>query len=107
LSVEALARIAGLSRYRFLHAYKQAMGVTPIADVRAKRVHKARQLILGNAMTMADIADQTGLGDVYSMSHTFRRTLGVPPGTFRHAKRRAIKQRSRTSGPSRQGVQPP
>ncbi len=83
LSVEALARIAGLSRYRFLHAYKRASGVTPMADVRAMRVHKARQLLLSTALPMKTIAEQTGLGDASTLSHAFRRTLNTAPSQFR------------------------
>ena len=87
LTVETLARIAGLSRSRFLHAYKQIMRVTPMADVRAMRLHKARHLLISTELPLKAIAEQTGLGDVYSMSHCFRRNLGAAPGSFRHAAR--------------------
>ena len=87
LTVETLARIAGLSRSRFLHAYKQIMGVTPMADVRAMRLHKARQLLISTELPMKAIAEQTGLGDVYAMGHCFRRNLGATPGSFRQTAR--------------------
>jgi transcriptional regulator GlxA family with amidase domain len=54
-----------------------------MADVRAMRVHHARQLILGSAVPLKEVAGLTGLGNEYSLSRTFRQCLGIPPGKLR------------------------
>lgn len=89
ISLASLARVAGFSRHHFAHAYKDATSRTPMADVRAKRVQYARQLILGTAMPLKEVAAAAGFSDIYAFSRTFRSCLGVTPGSLRrnHPKR--------------------
>jgi AraC-like DNA-binding protein/mannose-6-phosphate isomerase-like protein (cupin superfamily) len=83
LTLEILARVAGLSRYHFVRAYKQATGRTPMADVRAMRVQHARQLILGTALPLKEIAGLSGLRDAYALSRSFRHCLNTTPSELR------------------------
>jgi AraC-like DNA-binding protein/mannose-6-phosphate isomerase-like protein (cupin superfamily) len=91
LSLEALARHAGLSRCHYLRRYKRAAGRTPMQDVRAIRVDHARGLLLGTGLTLKEIAPLAGLGDEYSLSRMFRRMLGVSARSLRrfHGGRRS------------------
>lgn len=92
LSLDRLARHAGLSRCHYLRRYKRAAGRTPMQDVRAIRVDHARGLLLGTGLTLKEIAPLAGLGDEYSLSRTFRRMLGVSPRSLRqfHGGRRSL-----------------
>ncbi len=87
LSLGALARVAGLSRYHFVRTYKQATGLTPMADVRSMRVQHARQLIIGTSMPLKEIAELAGLTDVYSLSRAFRQCLSITPNSLRRTHR--------------------
>jgi len=83
LTLDALARVAGLSRFHFARAFKRATGETPLQAVRAIRLQHARQLILGTSLPLKAIAEQSGLGNVYSLSRAFRQCLDIPPGKLR------------------------
>lgn len=83
ISLEALARQAGLSRFHFLRRYKHATGRTPMQDVRAIRIDHARELLLGTGLALKEIAPLAGLGDEYALSRAFRKTLGVSARSLR------------------------
>lgn len=83
LSLESLAKHAGLSRFHFIRRYKIAAGRTPMEDVRAIRIDHARALLLGTALTLKEIAPLSGLGNEYSLSRAFRRSLGASPRSLR------------------------
>lgn len=87
LSLHTLAKIAQLSPYHFLRMYKRATGRTPMAAVRAMRLHRARQLLVSTRLPLKEVAAQSGLGNAYAMDGLFRRCLGIPPGRFRRQQR--------------------
>jgi AraC-like DNA-binding protein len=83
LTLDALAREAGLSKYHFLRTYRRLTGRTPMADVRAIRADIARDLIQTTSLPIKAVAPTAGLGDEYSMSRVFSKLFGMPPGKFR------------------------
>jgi AraC family transcriptional regulator, arabinose operon regulatory protein len=83
LSLDVLARHSGASKYYFVRKYRKATGRTPMEDVRELRIAYARQLILAASLPLKLIAPKVGLVDVYHMSRTFRRHLGISPGQLR------------------------
>lgn len=85
LSVAELARIAELSAYHFIRAYRKATGQTPMAMVRSVRIQRARQLLFETRLPIKQIAVQAGLGDAQAMDRIFRHYVGVPPDRLRKA----------------------
>lgn len=83
LSLADLAAVAGMSRYHFIRAYRNATGRTPMQDVRAIRADHARALILGTHLPLKEVAPRAGLGNEYSMSRLFKRVFKMPPGQYR------------------------
>jgi AraC-like DNA-binding protein len=83
VSLAELAAQAGLSRYHYLRVYKVETGRTPMSDVRRVRVDRARDLILTTSLPLKEIAQRSGLGDIYHMTRLFRSLLGVTPGSLR------------------------
>ena len=88
LSLHAMAQVAQLSPYHFLRMYKRATGHTPMAAVRAMRLHRARQLLVSTLIPLKEVAAQCGLGNAYAMDGLFRRSLGIPPGRLRRLHRK-------------------
>lgn len=86
LTLADLARCAGMSKYHFLRTYKALAGRTPMEEVRAIRLERARELILSTSLPLKDIAPQSGLGNEYALSRLFRRRFGVAPGEMRKSK---------------------
>lgn len=83
LSLEKLARVAGLSRYRFAHVFRDASGLAPAAFVRLERLEAARTLVAETRLPLKAIAEQTGFADEFHLSKSFRRAWSRPPSEWR------------------------
>ncbi len=81
LTLSALAREAGLSRYQLIRAFARELNMTPHAYLMQRRVALARRLIRkGHAL--ADVATAAGFCDQSHLARCFVRQLGVPPGRY-------------------------
>ncbi len=84
VSLDWMASLSGMSKFHFVRQYRKLTGRTPMEDVRALRVEYARDLLLTTSLPLKVIAEKSGMGDQYHMSHLFKRCLGRSPGTFRY-----------------------
>ncbi|HXG47501.1 MAG TPA: AraC family transcriptional regulator, partial [Methylomirabilota bacterium] len=87
VSLGQIAAAAGLSAFHFARLFKKSTGMAPHQYVIRCRVERARQLMLANQSTMADIAHQVGFCDQSHLTTHFKRVFGVTPRVFR---RRAL-----------------
>lgn len=85
LSLERLARDAGLSPYHFLRTFKQALGVTPHQFVLRARLREAALRLAAGSGSVLDIALDSGFGDVSNFNRAFRSEFGTTPRAFRRA----------------------
>lgn len=83
LTVENLARRAGMSPRHFARLFAQRMGTSPAAYVRRLRVEQARSRIEGGAMRAKQVARECGFADEQSLRRAFRQVLGVTPADYR------------------------
>jgi AraC-like DNA-binding protein len=90
LTVDLLARRAGLSAFHFIRAFRAAFGVTPHQYVRAKRIDRARELLVTTPTPITEICVQVGFQSLGSFSSLFRRLTGETPGAYRAARRRNV-----------------
>ncbi len=93
LSLQAMADMAGVSRFHLLRGFFRATGATPHAYILQRRVRLARQLLAaGEELTEASA--HAGFADQSHMTRAFVRQLGVTPARYRRVvagpKRRAI-----------------
>ncbi|MGR4868605.1 AraC family ligand binding domain-containing protein [Variovorax sp. LARHSF232] len=84
LTLDALAKEAGLSRYQFLRGFARETGLTPHAYLMQRRIHRARRLIAGGAR-LADAAAASGFCDQSHMTRLFVRSFGMAPGSYARA----------------------
>ena len=84
LSVDALARIACLSRFHFIRVFARHTGLTPHAWLMQHRARKAQQL-LGQGQDIAEVAAQTGFADQSHLHKIFKRLFGYTPGQLRNS----------------------
>jgi AraC family transcriptional regulator len=90
LTLEQMAAVACLSPYHFARQFKAATGLPPHQYVIARRVERARQLMLaGDALSLADVAARAGFSDQSQLCHHFKRFVGATPGRFRMSARTA------------------
>lgn len=84
LSLDVLAADARLSKFHFLRAFKQSLGISPYQYVLQQRVKKAEELLVLTDMDLVDIAAAVGFADQSHLSRHFRRLVGNSP---RHHRR--------------------
>ncbi|MBS7780887.1 AraC family transcriptional regulator [Acidovorax sp. CCYZU-2555] len=77
-----LARLAGMSRFQLIRAFRAATGMTPHAWQLNRRINLARDgLRAGEGL--ADIAYRLGFADQAHFQRVFKAHAGVTPGRFR------------------------
>lgn len=86
LSLDDVARHAGMSRFAFIRKFKRLCGRTPMGELRQIRIHEARNLILSSDLPLKTIAAKVGIGDEYQLSKLFRRYFGISPRDIRSRK---------------------
>jgi AraC-like DNA-binding protein len=97
LTLQDLARMAGLSRFHFLRSFREVFSATPHEYLTRVRLHRARQLLLEERASVTGVCFEVGFQSLGSFSALFRRRMGEPPASFRrrffqvpHAKERSI-----------------
>ncbi len=87
LSIAALAQDCGLGVYAFARAFRAATGQPPHQFLIARRVERARTLLLDSDASIAEIAYACGFASQAHMTATFTARLGVSPGRLRAQRR--------------------
>jgi AraC-like DNA-binding protein len=83
LTVDDLARAAGLSRAHFSREFRRAFGESPHAYLVTRRLERAAALLRTTDRSVVDICFTVGLQSVGSFTTSFTRTYGMPPMVFR------------------------
>jgi AraC-like DNA-binding protein len=79
LDVPALAEAADMSVSTFHHNFKAVTALSPLQYLKSIRLHKARSLMLYEALSAAEAAFRVGYGSASQFSREFRRMFGRPP----------------------------
>lgn len=83
LSLRVLAREARLSPYHFLRAFQRLTGVTPHQYVLRTRLRDAALRLAAQSGKVAEIAFDSGFGDVSNFNRAFRSEFGASPRVYR------------------------
>lgn len=89
LSLAELAALVHLSSHHFARVFKRSTGQSPHQYVLARRVERARQLLLNGDLPVAEIAALVGFADQSHLAAHLRRQLGLTP--------RQLRERARSS----------
>lgn len=82
VALGALARIAGMSRYQVIRAFRTVTGMTPHAWQLNLRVNLARER-MRHGDSLSDVAQRLGFADQAHFQRVFKAHTGVTPGRFR------------------------
>lgn len=81
VSLEDIARAAGLSRFGALRAFAACYHITPMRYLASLRVEAARDL-LAAGVPCSEAAARTGFADQAHLTRTFRDRLGLTPAAY-------------------------
>jgi len=80
ITVDALARDAGMSVPTFHTHFRSVTGSSPMQYLKAMRLHQARLLMLRNGRTAAAASADVGYASASQFSREFKRFFGRSPG---------------------------
>jgi AraC family transcriptional regulator len=83
LRIQELAQVCSMSCAHFARRFKESMGVAPHQYVTARRIERARELLVGSELPLAEIALRSGFAAQSGFTTTFRRATGTTPYAFR------------------------
>lgn len=81
ITVDALAREAGLSRVHLTRAFAQQFGVPPHIYLNAVRIERAQAGMLAG-QNLAEVAAACGFADQSHFSRRFKGSVGLAPGAW-------------------------
>jgi AraC family transcriptional regulator len=83
LSLEVIAKVAGMSPYYFARLFKQVIGKTPHQYILHCRMECAKQLLLENTCSITEVAAQVGFVSLSHFSKRFCKHTGMSPKSYR------------------------
>lgn len=89
--LDKLADAFHVSPRTLLRRFKADMGCTPLGWQQRARVDKARLLLEAGTLSVAQVTEQVGYGDVATFTALFRRVAGLTPAAYRRRFRTAAR----------------
>ena len=83
ITLEHLTELAHLSQTHFIRKFREVFSVSPLAYLTAIRLQVARELLLNENLSIAEIASRSGYNHFGHFSTIFRRYYGVCPREMR------------------------
>ena len=83
LSVERLAKQAGLSKRTLSRRFVERAGTSPVEWLIGLRLARAKQLLEKTTRSIEEVADEAGFGSAPTLRHHFRERLATSPAAYR------------------------
>ena len=83
--LEPIARKCGMPVGRFIRLFRQATGLPPHRWLRAFRVQRAKELMIGSTLSLAQIAYECGFADQSHFTRVFAAAVNETPAAWRRA----------------------
>ncbi len=88
IALSDLAAEECLSPYHFSRLFREATGQSPHQYLTSRRVKAAKDELVRNRASMAEVAQVTGFGSQANFIRVFQKMTGATPGTFRNRRMR-------------------
>jgi len=85
LTVEEMARQAGLSPTHFSRLFSQHTGFSPMEYFIRMKMQRACRFLTLTPLSVKEVANRLGYDDPYYFSRSFRKIMGVPPRVYRQS----------------------
>ncbi len=83
LSVAELAAQAGMSEVHFRRLFARRFGISPARYIMRIRINRAKELMADSALSLADIAEQSGFTSESYFHRVFRSLCETTPAAYR------------------------
>ena len=83
LTLDSIASVACLSRFHFARAFKKAVGQSPLRYVIARRLERAKVLLIEGEAPLVEIALALRFSSQANFTRAFRQSTGLAPGQYR------------------------
>ena len=82
-SLSTLARQVGMNKYRLSHRFREVLGVTFRDYLLKVRLERAKALLAANDVSISEVAQMVGFGDLPRLDKVFKRYTGFSPSAYR------------------------
>ncbi|MCU1594171.1 MAG: DNA-binding protein AraC-type [Frankiales bacterium] len=82
LDLDALAAVAGLSKFHFQRLFTATYGRSPAEYVSLRRLERAQDLLRATNLTVTEVCHAVGFTSLGSFSSRFRDLVGETPSAF-------------------------
>ncbi len=83
LPLSALAREVGMSKYRLSHRFREVVGITFRDYLRQVRLERGKALLTAGQVSITEVAQIVGFGDLPRFDKLFKRYTGLTPSAYR------------------------
>ncbi|WP_044560023.1 AraC family transcriptional regulator [Azospirillum sp. B4] len=90
-TVDAMARVAGLSASRLHALFREELDQTPQAYVASLRLERVMDQLAATTLSIAQIAYQAGYADQSALTRALRRATGLTPAAYRRQHGRGVR----------------
>ena len=82
VTIDAMARVAGMSPFHFARCFRRSFGQTPHAWLTDVRLSRAKTLLSRSGTHVTDVCFDVGFSSLGSFSTLFARHVGLPPSAW-------------------------
>ncbi len=90
ISVDAVARVAGMSVRGLHQAFSEHVNCTPGEKIRSTRLETAKRLLAASDEKIESVARQCGYPNINTFFIAFHKAVGTTPGAYRKTTRRGL-----------------
>ena len=83
LDLDALASVAGVSKFHFVRCFEATYGDTPMRYVTRRRIERAQDLLRAANLTVTEVCTLVGFASLGSFSSRFAQLTGESPTAYR------------------------
>lgn len=82
ISMDHLAKIAGLTPSSYSRSFKKAKGMSPTDYLNRLRIEEAKKQLSVENCVLKEVAESVGYGNEYYFSRKFKQMLGIAPSIY-------------------------
>ncbi|MCM3135396.1 helix-turn-helix domain-containing protein [Paenibacillus polysaccharolyticus] len=82
ISMDHLAKIAGLTPSSYSRSFKKAKGMSPTDYLNRIRIEEAKKQLTEENCVLKEVAESVGYGNEYYFSRKFKQMLGIAPSIY-------------------------